>query len=146
MSKELKTVKITKISRKERVSKRTGKPFTSLGILTEEYGERWLSGFDGKETERWVVGNTVDIEVEDTGEYLNFSVPRKDSSPAASNGATAELKNMLTFKIVPLVEEVLANQTRILANFDRLFVLLKAEKEDDYGMDGFNDSYLPEEK
>lgn len=129
-------VTITRISRKEKISKKSGKPFISLGIITEEHGDKWLSGFDGKETESWVPGNKVEIEVEKKGDYLNFTVPKKDSSPAMSEGATAELKNILMLKVIPLIEDM---QTRVLSNFDRLMVLLKADKEDDF-MPGFGEN------
>ena len=68
-------VTITRISKKEKVSAK-GKPFTSLGLQTQEHGDKWLSGFDGKETRNWKIGDTVEIEVEQNGEYLNFTVPK----------------------------------------------------------------------
>src|ERR1700687_3657973 len=97
---ELKKVKITNVSRKERISNKTGKPFTSLGLQTEEYGEKWMSGFNNTQTANWKAGDTVEIEVEQKGEYLNFNVPRKDSGPAANTPATAELKNILMLKLI----------------------------------------------
>lgn len=69
-------VTLTALKDTERTSQRTGKPFTSRGIRTNEHGERWLSGFAGKENEGWKVGDTVEINVEEKGEYLNFSVPK----------------------------------------------------------------------
>lgn len=72
------TVTITKINKTERTSKKTGKPFTSLGIMTVEHGEKWLSSFDGKETAAWKEGDKVDIEITQNGEYLNFTVPKKE--------------------------------------------------------------------
>lgn len=102
-----KTVTITKMNKTPRTSKRTGKAFTSLGLLTQEYGERWLSGFAGKENEHWKEGDKVEIIVEEKGEYLNFSLPKHaDRGPAASNAATAELKNMLTFKVIPMLQQI----------------------------------------
>ena len=45
-------VTITRISKKDKTSA-AGKPFTSLGLQTKEHGEKWLSGFDGKDTKTW---------------------------------------------------------------------------------------------
>jgi len=75
-------VTITKIKDTQRTSARTGKPFTSRGILTNEYGEKWLSGFAGKENAHWKEGDTVEVNVEQKGEYLNFTVPKVEKAPA----------------------------------------------------------------
>lgn len=64
-------VTITKIFTKDRVSQ-AGKPFTSLSILTEEYGEKWISGFKNEQTKNWREGDIVDIKITQKGEYLNF--------------------------------------------------------------------------
>jgi hypothetical protein len=126
---ELKTVTITNISRKERVSSRTGKPFTSLGLQVREYGEKWLSGFDNAATKNWQRGDTVEIEIEQKGDYLNFNVPRKDSSPAQNSGATAELKNILMLKIVPMLEAIHKEQVIIQGRIDHA---LGTDKEEDF--------------
>jgi hypothetical protein len=106
-------VKILKLSRKDRVSK-AGKPFVSLGIMTDQHGDKWLSGFDNETTNQWQVGDTVDIEIKTNGDYLNFMLPKKvDSSPAMSNGATAEIKNILMLKVIPMLQDI---QDRLPAN------------------------------
>jgi hypothetical protein len=69
-------VTITALKDTERVSKSTGRPFTSRAIKTEEHGDKWLSGFAGKDNASWKVGDTVEIEVEQKGEFTNFSVPK----------------------------------------------------------------------
>ena len=55
-----------------------GKPFTRLSIKCQEYGDKWLSGFDNKVTSNWKEGDTVEIEITQNGEYLNFSIPNKE--------------------------------------------------------------------
>lgn len=94
-------VTITKISRKDRVSK-AGKPFVSLGIMTKQHEERWLSGFDGPETKDWKIGDTVEIDVAEKGEYLNFTLPKK--APQTESRAV----NMIEFKVIPLLQAILA--------------------------------------
>ena len=84
---------LTFVKRTPKTSQRTGKPFTSLSIKTQEYGDRYLSGFDGKETASWKEGDTVEATVEENGEYLNFSVPkapRGNYSSTAPSGADTE--------------------------------------------------------
>ena len=90
-------VTITKINRKESVSKKTGKPFQQLGIAplentlidingdSFEREDRWLSGF-GKSgvTDNWVEGDKVKINLVRVkgvkrdgtmGEFINFQLP-----------------------------------------------------------------------
>lgn len=95
-------VKIIKISRTPRVSKSTGKQFTSLGLQVQEYGDKWLSGFDGPLTQNWKEGDTVEIEVETKGDYLNFKLP-KISPP----------KNLDLAKIEAMLSEALTRLGRI---------------------------------
>lgn len=95
-------VTITRISDKERVSQRTGKPFTSRSIQTNEHGSAWLSGFAGKDNAGWKVGDTVEVEVETKGEYLNFTVPKG----SFQKGGTAPDINRLERKVDAVMTEV----------------------------------------
>lgn len=69
---------------------KTGKPYTSLRIKCNEYGDKYLSGFDNASTKDWKEGMTIEAEIEEKGEYLNFSVPKKEDLRAT------ELENKLT--------------------------------------------------
>ena len=64
-------VTIEAIKRTERVSKK-GKPFVSVGLLTDKYPGKWLSGFGSEDNADWAKGMSVEIETETNGEYLNF--------------------------------------------------------------------------
>lgn len=88
------------------VSKKTGKPYTSLRIKTNEHGDKYLSGFDSAETKEWKVGDVVEVEVEQKGEYLNFSVPKANHRPAG--GGMSEEQFAL------LMREVRAINTNVL--------------------------------
>lgn len=104
-------VTITALKDTERTSSRTGKPFTSRGIKVEEYGEKWLSGFAGKDNESWKIGDTVEIEVETKGEYLNFKTPK-----SFQKGGTAPDANRVEIKvdkILQLLTTVAQEQTSI---------------------------------
>ena len=70
----------------------TGKPYTSLRIQCNEYGDKWLSGFDGQQTSSWKEGDTVEVEVEQKGDYLNFSVPKKSGGGGLPDNQLALLK------------------------------------------------------
>ena len=102
-------ITITAISRKEKISTRTNKPFTSLGLKTQEHGEIWLSGFGNASNKDWKVGDTVDVEIVQKGEYLNFETPKNvNNTEKPSTGSTARLENLISMKVIPLLEQILA--------------------------------------
>lgn len=106
-------VTIAAVKRTPRTSQRTGKPFVSLGIKTNEHGDRWLSGFGGKDNEHWMVGNVVDVEIEDTGKYLNFTAIK--AQPDNKFGVSAaEVKNMINLKVMPKLDTIETLLLRIL--------------------------------
>lgn len=61
-------VTIEKISRKEKVSK-NGKPFVSVGIFVNG---GWCSGFNDEVNSKWRVGDIVDVEITQNGDFKNF--------------------------------------------------------------------------
>lgn len=65
-------------------------------------------------------GKTITGEITINGQYHNFKWGKKDSSPAANNAATAELKNTLTLGILPKLAKIEDNQFKILAALDRI--------------------------
>jgi len=84
-----------------------GRPYTSVRIKTADYGDKIISGFGNADNANWKAGDTVDIEVKPNGDYLNFEMPKKaDMGPAAGNGATAELKNILTLQVMPMLQNM----------------------------------------
>lgn len=50
-----------------------GRNFERVAIKTQEYGDRYISGFGGDWNENWKIGDIIDIKIEQKGEYLNFS-------------------------------------------------------------------------
>jgi hypothetical protein len=50
-----------------------GKPYERISIKTQEHGDRWLSGFGASWNEGWNDDDTVNVTVEENGQYLNFS-------------------------------------------------------------------------
>lgn len=73
------------------ISAKNGRPYTSIRVKANEYGDRWISGFDSKETAGWKAGDTVEANVEEKGEYLNLSVPKSNDAPAMSEALEAKL-------------------------------------------------------
>lgn len=102
-----KTVTITNVFREEKTSPRTGKPFTSLRIKTNEYGQKWLSGFGNKDNATWKEGDTVQLTVIEKGEYLNFEMPKNpNGTEKLPSVPTAEIKNILNLFVMPLLKEI----------------------------------------
>jgi len=70
---------IKKITKNQKISKKTNNPYTSIGLLTEEYGDKqWINGFGNKQNEDWKIGDVINVELTQ-GEYngnktLNFSM------------------------------------------------------------------------
>jgi len=71
-------VTITGINSQEKTSKK-GKPYTSVGILTEENGDKWINGFGPVE---WKKGDKVELMIEETEYGLQFKVPNATDSLA----------------------------------------------------------------
>ena len=73
-------VKLTYFRSEQKTSPRTGKPYTSLSIKTDRYGDRFLSGFGSVETKDWKTGDEVEIAVTEKEyngkKYLNFEQKR----------------------------------------------------------------------
>lgn len=55
-----------------------GKPYTRMSIKTEQYGDKWISGFENKDNSSWKEGDEVEVLIKENGEYLNFETPKKD--------------------------------------------------------------------
>jgi hypothetical protein len=51
---------------------RAGKPYERVSIKTQEYGDKWLSGFGATWNGNWQDDSVVNVEVEESGQYLNF--------------------------------------------------------------------------
>jgi len=90
-----------------------------IGISDSQYGKKFaiklkdyeheVSGFT-KFVQNIVAGGKIFGHVEVKGSYHNWkwgkNVPKADSGPAAGNAATAELKNILNLRIIPLLEKL----------------------------------------
>lgn len=59
-----------------------GKPYSKMSIKCVEHGDKWLSGFKGKENEFWKEGDQVDVIVKQNGEFLNYDVPKAEDKLA----------------------------------------------------------------
>ena len=72
-----KITKYTTDKEGKQLMSKQNKPYTRLVIETEEHNKP-LSGFENAQTSKWEVGQQVDIEVKENGQYLNFSVPKAE--------------------------------------------------------------------
>ena len=68
------------------------RPYNRVGIQTQEHDKLWLSGFAYADSPMlaWRIGDEVEIEVEQKGQYTNFRLPRKENGN--NNFVIAELK------------------------------------------------------
>lgn len=63
---------------------RQQRPYSRVSIQTEQHGKRWLSGFAYQDSPflGWRIGDEVEIEIEEKGQYLNFWLPKPASGGA----------------------------------------------------------------
>lgn len=52
-----------------------GREYERVAIRCKEHGEKWLSGFGGQWNSNWQIGDEVEVDIEEDGEYLNFRKP-----------------------------------------------------------------------
>ena len=57
---------------------KAGKPYERVSIKTEEYTDKWLSGFGNDNNKEWREGDEVTLEVKEVGQYLNFSTVKME--------------------------------------------------------------------
>src|SRR5882757_5637453 len=94
--------KIIDLKRENKTSK-AGKAFISLRLKTDVHPGKWVSGFGGDENSHWQIGDTVDIEIESKGEYLNFKT-NKVNAVSKGDGEASKLYNLINLKVLPLLE------------------------------------------
>ena len=70
-------LKIEQIKRIPKTSASSGKPYTSLSILSNGV---WYSGFGNKDNQAWAPGQEVEVDVVQNGKYWNFTMPKADSN------------------------------------------------------------------
>ena len=127
------TVTLTGVIRKEKTSTRTGKPFTSLGIKTVEYGEKWLSGFGNANNASWKEGAKVEIIVEGKERVpFNFSVP-ESAQPDKFSTSNAEIKNLINLKVLPKLYRIEALLSKALTG--DAFPMETADEPNDESLD-----------
>lgn len=49
--------------------------YERVAIQCKEYGSQWVSGFGGNWNLDWKTGDIVELDVEKSGQYLNFRKP-----------------------------------------------------------------------
>jgi len=119
---------ITEITRVPLTSKSTGKPFTSLRMKVASRGDALISGFGNKSNEHWKVGDSVNILIEQKGQYLNFT--QADSKQGQEKTANAK------------IEEILTKVSKIDYKIDRIIDHLKGNKvKSDYPQEDVNPNF-----
>ena len=54
-----------------------GREYERLAFQCDNYGTAWVSGFSNKENALWKQGDSVEVEIEKSGQWLNFKMPPK---------------------------------------------------------------------
>jgi hypothetical protein len=84
---------------------RNGKPYKKISIQTDIHGTQWLSCLSFKDTDpvrNLSEGQSADIIIEQSGQYLNFSLPSRLDLLEAR---VAELENKLSGTPINVAEE-----------------------------------------
>ena len=81
-------VTITNIRKAERDTKR-GKSM-SLSIQTEQFGNKWIGGWENEINKSWAVGQRVGIETITNGDYLNYNLSEEQPPKEEKQIATTE--------------------------------------------------------
>lgn len=81
-------VTITNIRKAERDTKR-GKSM-SISIQTEQFGNKWIGGWENDTNKDWVVGQRVGIETIQNGDYLNYNLSEEQPPKEEKQIATTE--------------------------------------------------------
>ena len=76
---------LTAVFRKTKETRYGMKP--QLSIKVAEHGDKWLSTWSVRGTEGWAIGDTVAINVEQNGDFLNF---KPVSADAVANAGLEE--------------------------------------------------------
>lgn len=64
------TVTLTRVFRKDIETRFGIKP--KVSIQTQEHGDKWLSSFKVQGTEDWEEGMTVQVNISEKGDFINF--------------------------------------------------------------------------
>lgn len=68
-----------------------GKPYTRMNIQIESHGDKWLSGFGNAQNKGWQIGDEIDVEVKENGQYLNFEMPKRTPQGGMSEDQFAQI-------------------------------------------------------
>ena len=69
---------ITKIYRSDKkkdgtpLINKNGNAYEKISIQTNQNGDKWVGGFSNETNKAWNVGDSVDIDVTQNGDWLNF--------------------------------------------------------------------------
>lgn len=94
-----------------------GRPYTRVTIKAQEYGDKFISGFGNKDNASWKEGDRVEAIVEQKGEYLNFSTPKKED---ATNEKLQEILNAIVrLKIqLEVIKDAVVPKARATAQYN----------------------------
>lgn len=90
---------------------KNGKPYTRLVLKTKEYGEKTMSGFDNEQSKNLQVGDEIEAEVTENGQYLNFKLPSEKDKQGQTQEAILKIVTNHTFALAR-IEELLKSSAQ----------------------------------
>lgn len=116
-------VTLTKVFRSDKdkqgkpLMSKAGKPYSKCAIKTLEHGDKWLSGFGGAWNQNWQEGDEVQIDVEQKGEYLNFS---KVDEIANSLARIKAIEDYLRNVVKPILDKNFTSDGKPVPTFNQI--------------------------
>lgn len=78
-----------------------------LVIKTEQHGDKWLSTFKMAGTENWAEGDTVRINVQEKGDFLNFEpVAEAAQTSVAQTSVGAGVSTAQNMAVAPAIPDI----------------------------------------
>ena len=105
---------ITRISRANKVSARTNKPYESVGIQVAEFGLEWINGFGNKDNASWKEGDKVKMVIKD--EVYNGKTSKKFELPKAQSMNNEMLEKVYGNQLL-IIKEIKHIKAYLVAKF-----------------------------
>ena len=105
-------IKITKIYKTNKdkngneLKSKDGRPYTRLSIKAEQFGDKWISGYENAHNKDWQEGDEVEVIIKKNGEYLNFDTPKKDDKVVEMLSLLLTKVAHLQFKVDSIYENI----------------------------------------
>ena len=108
---------LTYVKNEPKRSQKSGKFYTMTTLRFHELGDKWISGFGNEQTERWVVGDKVDVEIYEEDyqgkAYTKFRLPKKEWSGSGGGSPSLEPRIAALEARVTAIELLLPSKSTV---------------------------------